>query len=58
MFIAFMPVYLTVHWFSDMVVGLTLGVFWVTFMRLYLDKQQASLVGRGAISPIYIDRQQ
>ncbi|HEC45186.1 MAG TPA: phosphatase PAP2 family protein [Epsilonproteobacteria bacterium] len=34
-FIAFTRVYLNVHWLSDIVAGLTLGIFWVTFMRLY-----------------------
>ena len=33
--IAFTRVYLNVHWLSDIVAGLTLGIFWVTFMRLY-----------------------
>ena len=34
-FIAFTRVYLNVHWLSDVVAGLTLGIFWVTLMRLF-----------------------
>jgi len=33
--IAFTRVYLNVHWLSDVVAGLTLGIFWVTLMRLF-----------------------
>ena len=38
MFIAFTRVYLNVHWLSDVIAGLALGVFLVTFMRLFLLK--------------------
>lgn len=38
MFIAFTRVYLNVHWLSDVIAGLALGIFWVTFMRLFLLK--------------------
>ena len=34
-FIAFTRVYLNVHWLSDVVAGLTLGIFWVTLVRLF-----------------------
>ena len=34
LFIAFTRVYLNVHWMSDVLAGLTLGLFWVTFVKL------------------------
>ncbi len=34
-FIAFTRIYLNVHWLSDVVAGLTLGIFWVTLVRLF-----------------------
>jgi undecaprenyl-diphosphatase len=37
-FIAFTRIYLNVHWLSDVMAGLVLGIFWVTFMRLFLYK--------------------
>ena len=37
-FIAFTRIYLNVHWLSDVMSGLVLGVFCVTFMRLFLYK--------------------
>ena len=37
-FIVFTRVYLNVHWLSDVMAGLALGVFWVTFMSLFLLK--------------------
>ena len=37
-FIAFTRVYLNVHWLSDVMAGLVLGIFWVNFMRLFLYK--------------------
>jgi len=36
LFIAFTRVYLNVHWLSDVVAGLALGIFWVSFMWLFL----------------------
>lgn len=38
MFIAFTRVYLNVHWLSDVIAGLALGIFWVTLMGLFLLK--------------------
>jgi len=34
LFIAFTRVYLNVHWLSDVLAGLVLGLFWVTFTKL------------------------
>ena len=34
LFIAFTRVYLNVHWMSDVLAGLALGLFWVTFVKL------------------------
>jgi len=34
LFIAFTRVYLNVHWISDVLAGLALGLFWVTFVKL------------------------
>jgi len=36
LFIAFTRVYLNVHWMSDVLAGLALGLFWVTFVKLIL----------------------
>lgn len=36
--VAFTRVYLNVHWLSDVIAGLALGIFWVTFIRLFLLK--------------------
>lgn len=41
LFVAFTRVYLNVHWLSDVVAGLALGVFWVSFMWLFLYKDQS-----------------
>lgn len=38
MSIAFTRVYLNVHWLSDVIAGLALGIFLVTFMKLFLFK--------------------
>jgi len=38
LFIAFTRVYLNVHWLSDVVAGLILGIFWVTSMKIFLKK--------------------
>jgi undecaprenyl-diphosphatase len=38
--IAFTRVYLNVHWLSDVVAGLTLGIFWVTLVRLFFIKAE------------------
>jgi len=32
--IAFTRVYLNVHWFSDVIGSLSLGIFWVTFSTM------------------------
>ena len=34
--IAFTRVYLNVHWVSDTIAGLSLGLFWVLFVKLLL----------------------
>lgn len=34
--VAFSRVYLNVHWFSDVVAGISLGLFWLTFIILVL----------------------
>ncbi len=41
-FIAFTRVYLNVHWFSDVAAGLALGLFWTTFVYLWLSRKGAS----------------
>jgi undecaprenyl-diphosphatase len=33
--IALTRIYLNVHWFSDVVAGLTLGIFWVTLIATF-----------------------
>ncbi len=42
-FIAFTRVYLNVHWFSDVAAGLALGLFWVTFVYLWLTRKGSSV---------------
>lgn len=39
-FIAFTRVYLNVHWLSDVMAGLALGIFWVTLMRLFFIRKE------------------
>ena len=42
-FIAFTRIYLNVHWLSDVLVGLALGIFWVTLIRLFFIKNKSLL---------------
>jgi len=43
-FIVFTRVYLNVHWLSDVMAGLALGVFWVTFIVLFFIKRDNELL--------------
>jgi membrane-associated phospholipid phosphatase len=47
--IGFSRVYLNVHWFSDVIAGFALGLFWLTFLIL-LFKYAAHLLRR--VEPI------
>jgi undecaprenyl-diphosphatase len=38
--IAFTRVYLNVHWLSDVVAGLTLGIFWVTVVLSFILRRK------------------
>lgn len=42
--IAFTRIYLHVHWLSDVVAGLALAIFWVTFIYLVLYRKKSSYI--------------